>query len=84
MKRDFLVVYDYGQGGIWAMVRAQSKRQIEQRFPELRVHLRRPGWMTADYEESIRRRSSLDIDQPRGLLAQLLSNREKDKPRAAS
>jgi len=32
MKRPFLAVYDYGQGGLWAYVWADSSQQVEAKF----------------------------------------------------
>ena len=61
-KRPFLVVYDYGQGGIWAYVLAQSANEIESRFPDLRVVATRPDWMDDEREARIRKNRTLDID----------------------
>lgn len=43
MKRQFLALYDYGLGGRWALVRAESVDEIRVRFPELKVTDERPG-----------------------------------------
>ncbi|MGI5146298.1 hypothetical protein ACQEVC_07880 [Plantactinospora sp. CA-294935] len=62
MKQEFLVVYDYGTGGVWAYIVAESEEQIAQHFPELRVVSIRPGWMDEREETSIRERLTIDID----------------------
>ena len=46
-KTPFLVVYDYGQGGVWGYVLARSSNQISARFPELTVVDEPPTWMDA-------------------------------------
>jgi hypothetical protein len=42
---EFLVLYDCGQGGLWAIVRADSADQVRQRWPQLEVFDRRPAAM---------------------------------------
>jgi hypothetical protein len=36
-KSRFLVVYDYGQGGVWAFVWARSVDEIHEKFRDLQV-----------------------------------------------
>jgi hypothetical protein len=72
MKSPYLVVYDYGMGGIRAYVSARSANEIIARFPELQVVRERPGWMSDD---DARRLDLLDIDAPTGLLSNLLAGR---------
>jgi hypothetical protein len=36
-KRIFWVLYDYGQGGLWAVVNAESIAQIVDLYPSLQV-----------------------------------------------
>lgn len=74
-REPFLVVYDYGQGGVWAYVKAASREEILQRFPELEVVEARPAWLTPDHDERIRRRT-LDVDRPSGLLSDLIAARK--------
>lgn len=76
-KQRFLVVYDYGMGGLWGAMTAASEAEIRAKYPELTIFPGRPEWMAeGDYEEI---RSELyDIDEaPRGLLKALLSDRQK-------
>lgn len=42
---DFLVVYDYGMGGVWGIAEAESSSEIVGAFPELRVVEERPAWL---------------------------------------
>lgn len=71
-KKAFLVVHDYGQGGVWAYVRATSKEQIQRRLPGLEVVDRPPSWMTREDLARIEQRMTFDIDDAgRGLLGQL-------------
>jgi hypothetical protein len=37
MKRLFLVSYDYGMGGVWAVINARTAEEIQQKFPALSV-----------------------------------------------
>ncbi len=76
MNGRYLVVYDYGQGGIWAYVNAASPEEIEQRFPELRVIDEPPAWMTEEYRARLEQ-TTCDINEAEvGLLADILAQRE--------
>jgi hypothetical protein len=74
-RSQYLVAYDYGQGGRWALVMAQSAREILDRFPELVVVEDRPGWMTDHYYRRLEGQIH-DIDHPTGLLADILNERK--------
>lgn len=63
-----LVVYDYGQGGVWARVRAESRAQLEREYPELMVVNSPPSWMSDDELAAL---PVLDIAQPSGILGDL-------------
>lgn len=77
-RQEFLVVYNYGQGGIWGYVRADAAGDIEQRFPELDVVNEKPGWMTPELEERIRRNRTVDIEETdTGFLADLIAERNR-------
>jgi hypothetical protein len=45
MKDRFLVVCDYGQGGVWGYVLAPSRDEVVKRYPELDVIDEPPAWM---------------------------------------
>jgi hypothetical protein len=75
-KTDFLVGYDYGTGGVWAYLLADSPDEIAQRYPELQVISERPSWMSDDEERGIRERMTIDIDdEANEFLAALRSSR---------
>jgi hypothetical protein len=75
----YLVMYDYGQGGVWGYVRADSAAQITEQFPELAVISERPAWMDDDSEAKLKAREE-DIDAPGdGLLGNVLAHRESDE-----
>lgn len=50
-----LAVYDYGTGGIWVLIEAESADAIERRFPWLRVvEIGDPEWVTPEkYDEIV-------------------------------
>jgi hypothetical protein len=41
-KRSYLVCYDYGTGGLWAVVLARSAEEIDRDYPELIIVPKRP------------------------------------------
>ena len=74
----YLVMYDYGQGGVWAFVRADSTDQIRQEFPELTVFEQAPVWMTKEILDEIERKMTFDISKNQsGLLADIRRSRTK-------
>jgi hypothetical protein len=58
---EFLVVYDYGTGGVWGFARAATEADVVQAFPELIVFHEKPEWMTQEEEQSIRSESSFIV-----------------------
>ncbi len=70
LRQSFLVVYDYGQGGVWAFVLAESKERLKLMFPELQVFDRPPSWMTESQlvgisaERTIEHRRSGELAAP--------------------
>jgi hypothetical protein len=76
MKTTFLVVYDYGQGGLWAFIRAESADAIRQAYPELEVLKSTPDWMSPEIKSEIEASNTYDLDDPpKGLLASLVRER---------
>jgi len=76
MKRRFLVNYDYGMGGVWAYLMAESEEQIAERFPELMVVHRNPVWLTGVESRHLAKTLTLDIDDPSApVLRELLARR---------
>jgi hypothetical protein len=72
MKSEYLTLYDYGQGGVWAVIAAQSKDDILKRFPELVLVEQRPAWLD---NEIYRKLVHCDVDAPTGWLKVLEESR---------
>ncbi|QBY05375.1 hypothetical protein E2K93_13755 [Thalassotalea sp. HSM 43] len=73
----FLTCYDYGNGGIWRFIVADSARQIVTQYPELMVVDSPPQWMT---QKIINRIHELIInieDHENEFLTALIAEREK-------
>jgi hypothetical protein len=72
-KRPYLAVYDYGTGGVWIYVYAQSPEQVTARYPGLTVFTEWRDWMTPErvieLTATIRPDMTFDIDRPDGWLA---------------
>jgi hypothetical protein len=62
MKRLYLVLYDYGTGGVWSYLRAESPEQIRAKFRDLTVYDRPPAWMSEVEQRDIEARSTYDVD----------------------
>lgn len=60
--KEFFVCYSYGQGGLWAIVRADSADRIRDVFPDVDVFLQRPDWMTSTDEAELRSLGVSDVD----------------------
>lgn len=45
--KSFLVSYDYGSAGLWAIVKAPDKASIAKRFPKVDILEDKPDTMTA-------------------------------------
>ncbi|MFT4954543.1 MAG: hypothetical protein ACI8U3_000914 [Brevundimonas sp.] len=63
-KKNFLVVYDYETGGVWGLVSARSKQEIQTRYGNLAVVEAVPAWISDDQYRRIVSTSSWDIDDP--------------------
>lgn len=75
-RKEFLVLYDYGQGGLWVLVHADSADQIRQRFSEVQVFDERPAMVSDDMLEAIRAAGVIDVERPAtGWLAELEADR---------
>jgi len=76
VKRPFLTVYDYGQGGVWRVLLAESADEVASKYPELKVLTKPPTWMTAELLHDIEADSTRDIDdQDDPFLASLRNHR---------
>lgn len=77
IRQPFLTCYDYGQGGVWAWVIAESAAKVQQAYAELTVLDRMPPWMTP---EVLHRLESCDLNTtpPTGWLAILEQHRSAE------
>ncbi len=77
VKSKYLVVYDYGQGGVWSFIYARDATEITSKYPELEVVENHPKWLNGDVLETIETNRTFNIDaKPTGLLASLLEARK--------
>ncbi len=77
-KKRYLVLHNYGQGGVWAYLLAESPQQIAERFAELEVVEERWPWMTDAFLAELQ---TVDIDKLEGWLATLDKEQRKLKQR---
>lgn len=63
-KRDFLVVYDFGQGEVWLRLSAESEEQIRRTYAQLDIVTDRPSWMTEEVAARLPRADIEDPDDP--------------------
>ena len=73
-RQRFLVVYDYGQGGVWAFIWARSADDIRQRFRDLEVVNTFPSWLAGDELARTEQTMTFDIDdvKPDDWIARML------------
>ena len=64
MRKKFLTLYDYGTGGCWMYICADSAQDVLDKYPELRILDREPDWFD---DESRRITETVDIDDPTNL-----------------
>lgn len=73
VKSKYLVLYDYGQGGVWAYLLAESADAIRREFPALRVYEEPPGWMKPEDLEKLNTSMTIDIaDREHPFLVELI------------
>lgn len=66
----FFALYDYGQGGLWVVIAAESADQIRDKYPTLRVFDGIPPMLDSAGIEAVRRAGVQHIDDvPTGWLA---------------
>jgi len=61
-KNRFLVLYDYGQGGVWAYLLADSAGYVSSHFPQLQIHDSPPAWMNASDLRRIAATMTIDAE----------------------
>ena len=67
----FLVCYDYGMGGLWWFVKADSPDEIRKASSELSVFDDVPEWMLDEHWHSI---EIEDLKQPRSEALRMILN----------
>jgi hypothetical protein len=73
-RRDFFALYDYGQGGLWVILAAESAELIRSKYPMLHVFEGEPPMLDPAAITAIRRTGVQDIDAvPTGWLADLVA-----------
>jgi len=77
VDHEFLVAYDYGMGGLWAILMAPSADAITEKYPELGVAAKRPPWMGDDRYEQLRSDPLWLDDPPSGILKAVIADRHK-------
>lgn len=71
-RQGFFAMYDYGQGGLWVILAAESAEQIRSKYPTLQVFEGEPPMLDSAAIASIRRAGIQDInDPPAGWLADM-------------
>ncbi|WP_300303740.1 hypothetical protein [Ferrovibrio sp.] len=60
----YLVAYDYGTGGLWAILNAPSRESITGKFPGLQILEQRPDSMSAEEYSRLQARETYDLDGP--------------------
>jgi hypothetical protein len=58
---EFLVCYDYGQGGVWRYLLADSRDAVIAEYPMLTVFDSSPPWWTDEIENAVRKSSEDEI-----------------------
>lgn len=62
MRRPFLTLYDYGTGGIWAYISAETPDDILAKFRDVVVYESPPEWMTEGRRREIEAAHSYAIE----------------------
>ena len=57
-----MTVYDYGQGGVWTWIRAESADAVRRLYPELQIIEGPPTWV--DDEPPVRTVDLTDDEDP--------------------
>lgn len=62
MNREFFVLHGYGQGGLWAIVLADSAARVRRRFPTLQVFDAPPRTLSAEALAAIHALAPQSVD----------------------
>ena len=58
--RAYLTCYDYGQGGVWIYIDANSPSEITDSYPDLIVFEVPPAWWNEEMEKQTRKHNVSD------------------------
>ena len=61
MKKRYLVSQDYGQGGLWTYLYAESPEEIAAKYRDLEVIVAPPAWLTSELQAKLKK---YDVDCP--------------------
>jgi len=78
-KTSILVCYDYGMGGLWAVIFAREPADVSAKYPWLTVFEHRPEWMSDDEYADIAAGAAFDIDQPLSGWLLTAANEQREK-----
>jgi hypothetical protein len=76
MKQAFLTKVDLPDGSVLTMIRAESREELNERYPELLILDARPPWLTDELLAKIEGRT-IDLDTPDPFLEHLVEQRSK-------
>jgi hypothetical protein len=78
VQSEFLVAYDYGMGGLWAIVRAESADEITNRYPEVAIVTERPIWMDDAHFERLRIEAvDINTTEDEGIFKAIVADRSE-------
>lgn len=75
---EFLVCYDYGMGGLWALVEAGAPEKILREYPEVVIFEEPPAWVDEDQMARLRAETiTLTPGVHTGIFRAVVADREK-------
>jgi hypothetical protein len=60
-KKKYLAMHDYGMGGVWIYIFANSVQEINKKYPMLSIVTKKPAWLE-EYEQAGSSLKTIDID----------------------
>ena len=76
----FLVCYDYGTGGLWDIVLADSADQIRKLYPEVIVFEEPPAWMEPEDLAKIEAQEPIGLEgKPEGLFKSVWADKRRGR-----
>ncbi len=62
VSHEYVVMYDYGMGGLWAIATANSIDHVRQKLPELQVSAEIPNWMSPAEFQDLRMKTLFHLE----------------------